>query len=226
MNAFKAYGIEHWAPLLLAFTAGWLCIKWASNLDSKRQKWLGFYLSLTLPGIVVYDMLSHSVQGSFDLKLHLPLFMCRLVTFLIPVLMWTKHRGLFGILYYWVLAGTSQAILTPDIARGFPSYEYLRYWILHCGLIASIIYALILFKFEPSIKDLWKAIVAAQVYLLMTIPINWMLGSNYGYTMEKPSMGSLADLLGPWPWYILSGELVMIALFLLLYLPFGIRKKI
>ena len=155
--------------------------------------------------------------------------MCRLVTFILPLMILGQKRRLFGVLYFWVLAGTTQAILTPDIEMGFPSYEYIRYWILHLLLVFLIIYSLIIFKFRPQKKDLWLAVLWAQVYLVCTLPINWWLDANYGYTMHKPSVGSIADYMGEWPWYILTGELIMLIFFLLLYLPFGItgwRKSI
>ena len=40
------------------------------------------------------------------------------------------------------------------------------------------------------------------------------------FLRAKPVTGSALDLLGPWPWYILSVEGMGLALFLLLYLPF------
>ncbi|HQW26692.1 MAG TPA: hypothetical protein PLV75_12055, partial [Saprospiraceae bacterium] len=50
--------------------------------------------------------------------------------------------------------------------------------------------------------------------------INQILSSNYGYTMQKPPGASILDLMGPWPWYILWGEFLMVFLYLLLLAPF------
>lgn len=52
---------------------------------------------------------------------------------------------------------------------------------------------------------------------------NALLGSNYMFIARKPDDPSLIDVLGPWPWYILSLEAVGLAICFILYLPFAIK---
>ncbi|MDH3865332.1 MAG: YwaF family protein, partial [Gammaproteobacteria bacterium] len=49
--------------------------------------------------------------------------------------------------------------------------------------------------------------------------------SNYMDTGQKPATPSLLDMLGPWPWYLLAGELIAVLLVLLLYLPFALADR-
>jgi uncharacterized membrane protein YwaF len=44
-------------------------------------------------------------------------------------------------------------------------------------------------------------------------------------TGQKPATPSLLDMLGPWPWYLLAGELIAVLLVLLLYLPFALADR-
>ncbi len=53
--------------------------------------------------------------------------------------------------------------------------------------------------------------------------INLALGSNYLFIMHKPETASLLDVLGPWPWYILSMEALGFVIFFLLYLPWLVK---
>jgi hypothetical integral membrane protein (TIGR02206 family) len=55
--------------------------------------------------------------------------------------------------------------------------------------------------------------------------INVFLGSNYMYTLRKPETASLLDMMGPWPWYLLTAEFVALVMFVLLYLPTALSDR-
>jgi hypothetical integral membrane protein (TIGR02206 family) len=138
---------------------------------------------------------------------------------MLPFVIWKKSRFWLGIFYFWTLAGTLQGIVTPDLAEGFPNFGYLRYWFLHAGLVVVILYVTIVFRIRITWRDFWRAVVGAQIYIVIVHVLNLVIGSNYSYTVSKPPGASVLDLFGPWPWYILGGEGLMIVFFLLLMLP-------
>jgi hypothetical integral membrane protein (TIGR02206 family) len=78
-------------------------------------------------------------------------------------------------------------------------------------------------KMRPTWKSLGRVMIWMNVYMLAVGGVNALLGSNYLFIARPPETASLIDLLGPWPWYLLSLEGIGLVLFLLLYLPFAIR---
>lgn len=80
-------------------------------------------------------------------------------------------------------------------------------------------------KCRPTIKSVWKAFVALNILAFVVFFINKVTGGNYMFLARKPSNPSLIDLLGPYPWYILSLEVVAFAIFFILYLPFVFKKS-
>ena len=52
---------------------------------------------------------------------------------------------------------------------------------------------------------------------------DWAIRNNLQY--RKPETASLIDVLGPWPWYILSLEAIALIMCLLLYLPFALSDR-
>ena len=53
---------------------------------------------------------------------------------------------------------------------------------------------------------------------------SWLSGGNYMFTRAPPPTGSLLDMLGPWPWYLLACEAVALVAFSALTLPFLLAR--
>ena len=132
---------------------------------------------------------------------------------------------MYEILLFWVFAGTTQAMITPDLEHGFPHYNYLKYWIVHAGLVIFMLYATFVFGMRPSFKSIFKSFLALQIYFIAMLIVNKLLGSNYFFISEKPPHGSLLDYFGDWPYYILVAELIVFPYFFLIYLPFHLTRK-
>lgn len=218
--------LQHIFPILFAIGFAVFFIKFSKiNLAEDNQQkalhYFGIFLSLT---IIVY----HSYQislGGYRVQTDLPLYLCSLLALLIPIFTYYRKFWMYEILLFWIIAGTSQGILTPDIADGFPNPDYFRYWVVHLGLVIVIIYATVVFKMKPKLKSVFKSILALQVYVVFMILINYILDANYFYLNAKPEATSLLDYFGDWPFYIIVGQLIIIPYFLLIYLPFHLVRK-
>jgi len=227
MTSFEPFTPQHYVPILFLILVTGILVMFAKKSQSHEvKKRIGLVMALITWGIMFAGSVMKMVDGSYSIQLDLPLFMCRLVAWVLPVAIFFLNRKWLKVLYFYVLAGTIQAVISPDLEQTFPSYEYIRYFVLHVGLISTTIYMVIVFQLKITWKDLWFSFLIAQPYLLILMGINKVLGSNYGYTMHKPPTGSVLDFFGPWPWYILGAELLMLISFLLLITPFVIRRKL
>lgn len=224
MQAFSAYTWQHGLPILFFSLGGLVMIRTANG----RQGPLPIRMGVVLASIILLLMVGGSAikifRHTYDIREDLPLYLCRVIAWVLPVVIWRQSRYWLGIFYFWILAGTLQGIVTPDLSEGFPNYFYFRYWFLHAGMVVAILYIITVLKIRITWKDFWRALVFAQCYLCMIYAVNLLLGSNYSYTMHKPPKATILDLFGPWPWYVFGGEALMVILFLLLMLPW-IRKK-
>jgi len=195
--------------------------KWNLNQKEKALQVIGLFVSLT---IIVFHVYNISI-GGYDFSKDLPLFLCSFLALIIPVFTSTRKYWMYEILVFWIIAGTSQGVITPDIAEGFPSFDYFRYWIVHLGLLTIIFYATFVLKMKPRFKSVFKSFLVLQVYMLILMGINYLLKSNYSYLNRKPESASVLDYLGDWPYYLIIIELLLIPLFFLIYLPFYLGNK-
>ncbi len=224
MTTFEAYTLQHYVPLFTALLIGIISIRAGKSLNPKGQKILGVILAASVLLTMGLGDLILAVRGEYDPMTDLPLYLCRTAAVIFPFAIAFEWRKTMGVFYFWTLAGTLQALLTPDLAQGFPDYFYFRYWILHAGLVICALYSVIVFRLEIGWRDFWRAVLWTQIYIFGVHFINLAIGSNYSYTMRKPP-GTILDLMGPWPWYILVGEGVMLVLFLVLMIPFVINRQ-
>lgn len=191
----------------------------ARGWDYQRKLAVSRILAIAMSVAAVGYVVIRILLGDFDRTTDLPLDICNVTAFLMPFLMWTPSKKVHEILYFLVLAGTLQAVLTPHLYNGFPNFTFIKYWIVHAGLIVYVVFITTGFEFYPDWKSLRKAFIAIQIYMVLLFGVNYVLGSNYFYIMEKPPVGSLLDYLGPWPWYIVVGEGLVLVLFALVLLP-------
>ncbi|MBR9915964.1 MAG: TIGR02206 family membrane protein [Algicola sp.] len=216
---------EHLLPIGMALVFSVLIMHYAKSLTLKKQQFLVHVVAVLISLVVVvfhgYKMLTTTYQIQTDL----PLYLCSLLGILIPIFTYFKRYWMFEILVFWIIAGTLQGVITPDISVGFPSFDYFRYWIVHLGLLFIIFYHIYIFKLKPRLKSVVKSFLALQVYIALMFLINKLLNANYCYLNKKPESASLLDYFGEWPIYIITAQLIVIPFFLLIYLPFYLANK-
>tara|TARA_B110001454_G_scaffold176444_1_gene168561 strand:- start:76 stop:801 length:726 start_codon:yes stop_codon:yes gene_type:complete len=225
-NSFELFGLSHWTAILIfIFLLIFLPFYSKSHLSINQQKslgnLLGFLIFINFPIWVLLEF----IGGSFDVKLHLPLHLCRFANLLLPFVMLRRNEFLFQILFYWGLSGMFQAIITPDIVQDFPHFHYFRFFIGHHLMIVALMYIIIVYKMKPTIEGLKNSFFGLNLFLVIAFLANILLDANYFWIMEKPPTGSLLDYMGPWPWYILTAEFLALAHFGLAYFIFILLKK-
>ena len=222
---FASFSSSHWWTLAVFVGLLALVIKLGQKLSGGQNLWLGRGIAVFLTITVLIFSWIHSYNGLFNHKVDLPLSICNLFALLAPLLFWHPNFRRFEIIYFLVLCGTFQAMLTPDLYAGVPIYGFFKDWILHVGLVILVIHHLLAFKLIPEAKSMLRTFGCLNIYLLALIPINLGLDANYLYMMSKPINPSILDYFGPWPFYILVCEVLAIGFFAVAYVPIFVGKK-
>ena len=199
-----------------------LVLPWYARqyLSPKRQLNLARFMAAAISVTVVVWSLYRLFAGEFNWSKDLPLDLCNLIALLIVVLMWNPTLAKHELLYFLVLSGTLQGTITPNLDDTFPHYNFLKYWVVHAGLVVYMVYSCVVFRLYPRFRGIFRAYIWMNVYAVVMMAYNLAAGTNYFYLMEKPPMPSLLDYVGPWPWYLLTGQAVGLILFWVSWLPF------
>lgn len=150
----------------------------------------------------------------------LPLELCSIASLLAGVMLLTKSRFLFEVLYFIAIGGAVMAIVTPDLHFGFPQYRYIQFFFDHFLLILAPLLMIWLYHYQLTWRSVFKSLLFLNGLAAVVFIINQLISANYMFLREKPSGASLLDLLGPYPYYLLSLEFIALSLFFLLYFPF------
>lgn len=139
----------------------------------------------------------------------LPLQLCDLAAMASVWALWSHSSTAFALTYFWGLTLTAQAFHSPELnGPDFPSPEFLSFF----GIHSLVVWAAVYLTWGVGLRPDWRSY---RVTVLVTIgwgvvmfAVNHVVGTNYGFLNAKPQVASLLDVLGPWPWYLLS-ELVL-----------------
>ncbi len=163
------------------------------------------------------------VNGMWDVSHAIPLELCSISLILSVILLLTRKKIIYEILLFTALLGASQALFTPLLNFDFPHFRFFHFFYTHLMMIWVVLYFTWVHGFRPTILSVVKLFVFLNVLMPVIMLINKAVDGNYMFLSHKPKSPSLLDLLGPYPWYILSMEFLLITLSLIVWLIF--REK-
>jgi hypothetical integral membrane protein (TIGR02206 family) len=178
----------------------------------------------TLAVVLVGEQISWQIQfiihHDWSRFNSLPFDLCDFTCFVAAVACWTLHPLFVELTWFWGLAGTLQAIITPDQFTPFPHLSFDNYVVEHLGIVVAAVYLVIGLRIYPRPGAVTRVFLISLVYAGLCGILDAATGGDYLYLRYPPPSTSLLNLLGPWPWYIASSAVIALALFMLLDLPF------
>lgn len=154
----------------------------------------------------------------------LPLHLCDVTVWLTAYAAVRRSSEAFSIAYFWGMAGTTMALLTPDVQGLSWNYPTVQFFVSHGLVVTTLLTMAISGMVSLDRTSWWKALIVLHVYAAALAAFNVLFGTNYLYLMSKPSGSTLLDLFGPWPWYLIVADAIGAVLFYLLSLPFARQR--
>lgn len=196
----------------------------AGRVLSHEGRELSYRRGLGIAGLIVWLGINawYALPAQFDLAETLPLHVCDLGNLLAAVMLLLARapRLLRAVVYFWAFALTIHGFITPVVEEGPMSPGYWLFWLNHSVVVGFAIYDLAVLGFRPTFRDLLAAAAVTAGYVLVVLPINLLGGWNYGFVgRDLPEVGTIVNVLGPWPQrvFLLAG--LGFAAFVLVWLP-------
>lgn len=221
-NPFNAYSLAHFLAISIFFLVIILLYFFRNRLNEKIIRW--FFLLVILFFEIGYHIWL-VLNDLWDASHALPLQLCSVSLILCIVLLVTNNKFVFEIVYFIGIAGAIQAILTPELFYNFPHFRFFHFFVNHSLIIWICLFYVWTIKYRIQLTSLFKSLVFLQIVAFIAFIANIITGGNYMFLAGKPKTSSALDVLGDYPWYILSLEGIALILFFILYLPFAKNGK-
>ena len=224
---FVFMGLDHLISIIifiiLSVTIPYFAKK---HLNENQQHFLGSVIGGLIASAYLSWLVLEIVGGTYSSKLHLPFHLCRTANLLVFIVLVFRSYLAYEIVFFWGLT-VIHAVITPDILQGFPHFHFIRYWLSHQLMIIGILYATFVYDIRPRKKSIYVSFISLVLFLLITIPVNLFLDSNYFWICGKPPVGTVLDFFGPWPWYIIvSAFLALLHFYFFYYIISFVSKKL
>lgn len=205
-----------------------ICVSLCTACRRRPGPWVvyaGRAISVVLVADAVAFVCVPLADGRWSVQASLPLALCDLALIVAAIACWWPRWYLpVELTYFWGLAGTLQAVATPDLSAGFPELEFFEFVVGHLGIVIAALFLVVGLRLRPRRGSVLRVFAITAAYTAFVGWFDWLTGSNYMFLAAVPRHGSLLSVLGPWPWYIVSAAGVAIVLLLILDAPFHSGK--
>ncbi len=218
---FVPFGLAHLTAVGVPIVAGVVLARVVRSQPEGRAALAVRIALVALMLLLLGFVLAKGFAGGWlTLEIVLPLHLCDMALWLAVYALVTRARAVAEVLWFWAGTGTLLAMLTPNVAVGFPHWEFLVFFGLHGLVVMATIVLVFGFGLRPRPGGVRRVFLLTAAYAGAVGAVNAMLGTNFMFLCRKPPNPTLLDAFGPWPVYIGLAALLGLALFFLLGLPF------
>jgi hypothetical integral membrane protein (TIGR02206 family) len=166
------------------------------------------------------------VNHTWTARGSLPLALCDVALVVAALACWWPGQALLvELTWFWGLAGTLQAVATPDLTVSFPHLEFWEYVVAHVGIVAAALYLVVGLGCRPRAGSVVRVFAITLAYTAFVGLFDYLDNADYMFLGSRPVKWSLLSVLGPWPWYIVSAAGVALVLLFALDAPFRAGRE-
>jgi hypothetical integral membrane protein (TIGR02206 family) len=219
-RAFVPFGAAHLTTLAVVGGLGAGVVALA-RLQPSVTPLLRRLLAASIAALVAFELWTAAEEHWLTWKVVLPLELCDVALVLAVVMLLVPRRLGVELVYFWAGSGSLVAMLTPDLRRGFPHWEFVVFFGLHGLVLASAMLLVFGLGLHPRRGAPLRVLGVTAGWTAFVGFVNLLLGTNFMYLRRKPPVATPLDWMGPWPVYIAVGGALAFVLFVLLSLPFA-----
>lgn len=220
---FSMFSTSHFVILSLFIMFAMMIHIYRKDIIPERWRKAEIGLGVSLIVLEAANQFWMFHNGLWTVGRSLPLELCNIGLLLCILLLLTKKRVFFELLFFIAIFGATQAIFTPALKYDFPHFRFFHFFIAHTVIVWVALYFWLVKGYKLTFHSVVKLLIFINSLLPVVLYVNQMHNGNYWFLRHKPVSPSLFDIMGPYPWYIVSfeGMLLVVCLFTWLLIRLG-----
>ncbi len=180
-------------------------LKFAKSSGKSMQMRIAKIIGVVLIFIACFIHIYQFIKGEWTLQSSLPLNLCSISGILSGLVLLFPNQRAFEFLLFWGIPGAFHSFITPELTLGAQGWYFYDYYLMHGGIILSVLYLSFIFGFKPRMNSWLWVWLWSQVLIVIVYAIDKSIGANYMYLITKP-IANNPLVIGDWPWYLLVFE--------------------
>ncbi len=230
---FSNFTPAHFLPILFAAVLIYIIYRCRDRIrEMKNERYFRYILAF---GLIISEMayywrlIAIPSLGPNPVD-HLPITVCGWVAVFGSYMLIGKSQTLFDLSYFWSLAGSTFALITPTVISytGPTRFRYYQFWAEHLLCYVAIFYMIFVHNMRPTKRSVVKAYGGLVILAVIAYFANRIIGpgANYLFMARPEDTPSVLDILPPnFALRLLVMVAVVTLLFVLAYLPWYLKDK-
>lgn len=228
---FSYFSFAHFIPLFVMALLIFLTYKYRGRIRDWKHEDM---IRIILAALLLFSDASYFWHKIYlevgEPANHLPITVCGWAAVLSAFMLLTKKQGLFDVVYFFVLAGSSNALITPAVItdNGPMHFRYYQFWLEHTSIFIAVFYMIFVWGYKINLKSMIRSFVVLLGLACLALAVNSGIdGANYLFLATTETGDSVLNFLPSnlGLRMLIMGSIIT-TLYVLAYLPwFFINRK-
>ncbi len=229
--SFASFSWQHYVYFVLGLVAiivmAWIVKR---SEEEKADKIIKIVSIVLFAFYFIRAYMFYKYYENFQLVDILPLHLCIISGFILPITVFSKSRLLWNLSYSILMPGALVAIITPEATlTRYHAFGWmpLVFFVWHFLVVMIPILQIAAGKLIPDVRLYPKIVVLLSVYAVIIFILNKRLDTNYLY-LNGAARGTVLEPFQNWlgnPGYILPMAVLVLFVCFLMFLPWIKRQK-
>ena len=179
---FQYFTLAHFIPIVLMLVVIYLLYKYQEKIRNWKYE---ENARIIFAAVVLFSDMSyfwHKIYIGANIANHLPVTICGWAAIMSAFMLMTKKKGLFDVVYFFVLAGSINALITPAVIidNGPTHFRYYQFWVEHTSIFIAVFYMIFVFGYKINLKSMLRSGIVLVILTILAIYVNANIeGANY-----------------------------------------------